>query len=76
LVIGGVAFAAGALIGSMFSLTTQEESVLTGAGRQAIDAARENKDELLMRTTRMAEAATVPPPNPRPLPWDEGSNQA
>jgi hypothetical protein len=57
LIIGALGIAAGAIVGSLLPLTESESNLLREPARQAVDAARAAKEELVNRATHAASAA-------------------
>ena len=57
LIIGALGIAAGAIVGALLPLTEPESNLLREPARQAVDAARAAKDELVNRATHATTAA-------------------
>jgi len=57
LIIGALGIAAGAIVGALLPLTEPESNLLRQPARQAVDAARAAKEELVNRATHAASAA-------------------
>jgi len=57
LIIGALGIAAGAIVGALLPLTEPETNLLREPARQAAEAARSAKDELVNRATHAATAA-------------------
>lgn len=57
LIIGALGIAAGAIVGALLPLTEPESNLLREPARQAVDAARAAKEELVNRATHAATAA-------------------